>query len=117
MRYLLIGLVSVGMLFSCFPCFAEEGPRVRQTDPATNLVAMAEVNPHSTGWYGPYYVSWFEYTLEDVYVEFTNGAWAVMNAGYYDIGSIAAIATACKNHNRAVFMKLIDNVPWGFQVQ
>ncbi len=118
MKRIATGLFCLLLILTALPCFAGEGLSIRQTDMSTNVVAMSQTGYAQDGWYGPFYVSWLEYTLEDVYVEFTDGAWVVLRANRgYDIGAVAAIATNCKSHGHKVDVRLTNDLPSGLRVR
>ena len=117
MKRSLIVPFFIVFLLTTTPCFADEGPRLRKTNTDTNITTMAQIEPNATGWYGPYYVSWLEYSLDELYIEFTSGVWVLLTRNYYDLAPLAALATSCRNHSRRLYVQVINNVPYGFQIQ
>ncbi len=97
--------------------FADETRRIKKTDPATNLITMAQIELRQDGWYGPYRVAWLELGLDYLYVEFASGAWVLLNPRFFDTSAIASVATACKNHSRIIFLEVVNDSVYGFQIQ
>jgi hypothetical protein len=116
MKNFIIGFILVFCLMSAWPA-AAEGPLVRQTDPETNLSVCLSPTTTLDGWYGPVHVSWQEYTLIDLYIEFTEGVWLTIPAGAaYDVGAVASVAATARIGNLPIYVHFSGNVPDGFQL-